>query len=468
MLTLNMSNYDLVIIGSGPGGYVAAIESSRLGLKTALIEKDFLGGTCLNKGCIPSKSLLKSAEFADSLQNKAKNKGFSFDNLSIDYPKIIDNSKKNTKRLKSGLTSLLSKKNIDILDGEASFVSKNTLKISSSSGNQNIQSNKILIATGSRPFYPKILKPNGRTILDSEDVLNSTSLPNDICIIGGGYIGIEFAYLYSSFGVKVTIIETADTILSSIDKEVVDLLKKSYKKRGIRILESTNVASVTESTESISLKLSNSESTMVEDFNCVLLATGRIPNTSGLNLESAGVVTDKFGFIKVNDDYSTNIDSIYAIGDVIGGLMLAHKASEEGSIVANNIFQSKNTQCEELQIPACIYSQPEIAYIGLTEDVAKNKKVSYKVVSYPFKANGKSLADDNSTGFCKILINQSEMIIGAHIIGKGSTEMISEIALLMQNNLSIDSIAKTIHPHPTLSEIILEASLSLKGRPRNF
>ncbi len=278
-LTLYMYDYDVAIIGGGPGGYVAAIEASRHGLKTALIEKESLGGTCLNNGCIPSKSLLKSAEIADLLSNKAKKRGFIFENLSYDYELIVNNSKKNTKRLKSGLTSLLSKKNIDIFHGLASFKSSNELNINEDGKQINITCDKIIISTGSKPFFPKNLKPNGKRIIDSDFVLNSKSLPESICIIGGGYIGIEFAYLYSSFGVEVTIIESSESILGFVDNEIVDELRKNFTKRGITIYESTKVEIIKETSREIRVSLLNSDNELEIDFDLVLISTGRMPNT---------------------------------------------------------------------------------------------------------------------------------------------------------------------------------------------
>ncbi|MBT3475334.1 dihydrolipoyl dehydrogenase [bacterium] len=465
-LSLYMYDYDITIIGGGPGGYVAAIEASRKGLKTALIEKDSLGGTCLNNGCIPSKSLLKSAEIADLLNNKAKKRGFTFDNLSCDYELIVNNSKKNTKRLKSGLTSLLSTKNIDIFYGLASFNTPNEVSIKEAGKEIKISSEKIIISTGSKPFFPKNLIPNGKRIVDSDFVLDSKSLPKSICIIGGGYIGIEFAYLYSSFGVKVSIVESSDSILGFVDKEIVDELRKNYLKRGIKIYESTKAKIIKETSTEIRVSLIDSEDELEIDFDLILVSTGRVPNTESLNLKDSGVVVDDFGFIKVDKNFKTNIENIYAIGDVIGGSMLAHKASEEGSQVVDCIVNANFISSEHI-IPACIYCQPEISYVGISEEMAKEMKISYKVSKYPFKANGKSLADDNVSGFCKLISDKNDDILGAHIIGKGCSEMISEITLVMQNKLSLESVVNTVHPHPTLSEIFLEATLSIKGKGRN-
>ena len=461
-----MLTYDIAIIGGGPGGYVAAIEASRHGLKTALIEKKSLGGTCLNNGCIPSKSLLKSAEIADLLRNKASKRGFSFENLAFDYDLIIKNSKKNTKRLKSGLTSLLSKKDISIYDGEASFIDRNNLKIQTKNEEIQISSKNIVVSTGSRPFFPENLTPNGEKIIDSDFVLDSNNLPDSICILGGGYIGIEFAYLYNSFGVDVTIVESSNSILSFVDKEIIEELKKSYLKKGIKIYESTQVTMTEEVGNNIVIHLSNSEEALIIESNLLLLSTGRVPNTTNLNLDASGVNTDSFGFILVDKNYSTNIKNIFAVGDVIGGSMLAHKASEEGFRVIDKILNSDSIDTEYI-VPACIYCQPEISYVGITEEYAKEKKIAYRVAKFPFKANGKSLADDNLSGFCKILIDKEDLILGAHIIGKGCSEMISEITLVMQNKLKIDSIIRTIHPHPTLSEMLLETSLNLKDKGRN-
>lgn len=465
-LNLSMFDYEVAIIGGGPGGYVAAIEASRKGLKTALIEKKYLGGTCLNNGCIPSKSLLKSAEIADLLRNKAKKRGFSFEKLIYDYEQILENSKKNTKRLKSGLTNLLSKKDISIFDGEASFINKNEINIKNQNKDIRISAEKIIISTGSKPFYPDKIKPNNKRIIDSDFVLNSKELPSSICILGGGYIGIEFAYLYNSFGVDVTIVESAASILNFVDNEIVAELKKNYIKNGIKIFESTKINKIKETNDYISISLSNPDDEVEIHTDLLLLSTGRIPNTDNLKLKNSKVKTDSFGFIKVDNNYLTNIDNIYAIGDVIGGSMLAHKASEEGSRVIDGITNPNVIQ-EECIVPACIYCQPEIAYVGLTEENLIDMKIDYKISKYPFKANGKSLADDNVNGFCKLLSDQNEKILGAHIIGKGCSEMISEITLVMQNKLQLESVINTIHPHPTLSEIFLEASLNLKDKGRN-
>ena len=460
-----MYDYDIAIIGAGPGGYVAAIEASRHGLKTALIEKKSLGGTCLNNGCIPSKTLLKSAEIADLLKNKAKKRGFLFENLSFDYELVVENSKKNTKRLKSGLTNLLNKKNIDIFDGEASFINKNEIKILQNNGETEISSNNIIISTGSKPFFPKNFRPNGDNIVDSDYVLTSNQLPKKVCILGGGYIGIEFAYLYNSFGVEVSIIESADSILSFLDTDIIDELKKNYTKKGINIYETTSIIEIHQNENEMEISLTNPEGEFKIQTQLLLLSTGRIPNTENLNLKKSGVETDSFGFIKVDGNFRTNIENIFAIGDVIGGSMLAHKASEEGSQVIDGILNQNISR--DYIVPACIYCQPEIAYVGITEQEAKEKKINYKVSQYPFKANGKSLADDNVNGFCKIITDESDIILGVHIIGKGCTEMISEITLVMQNKLSIDSVINTIHPHPTLSEIFLEASLNVKNKGRH-
>jgi len=469
-----MSEFEIAIIGGGPGGYVAAIESAKLGYKTALIEKKDMGGTCLNRGCIPSKSLLKSAELADELFNKAKQKGFLIEKITVDFNKVIENSKRNVRRLKSGLDVLLTKKDITIFDGKARFIDKNTLEIKSQNDKKIIKTKNIVISTGSKPSFPPGLNPDGLLIVDSDFILDSDELPSNICIVGGGYIGIEFAYLYSSFGVNVSIIEKEESILSSLDADIVSELKKSYKKRGIKIYESTSIELKEIGESSVEVELLSPESneettTKLAKYDKILISTGRIPNTESLNLDSIGVLKDNFGFIKVDRNFKTSVDGIYAIGDVIGGLMLAHKASEEGSLLINDVIASnKDLPNSSLIVPACIYCQPEISYIGITEDMAKAKKIKYDTVKYPFKANGKSLATDDMVGFCKLLVDEDKKILGGHIIGRGATEMISEIALIMSNDLTIDSIIKTIHPHPTLSEIIFESALVLNNSPRNF
>ena len=457
-------DYEICIIGGGPSGYVAAIEAKRRGLTVVIIDQNELGGTCLNNGCIPSKSLLKSAEFYQDLSNNPEKKGFSFQNLSFDYELILNNSKKNIKRLKSGLENLIKKKEINVVYGSAKFINSNSIRIINEDKKTIINSKNFIIATGSKPYYPKGFDKDGKTIIDSDDLLNESSLPNSICIIGGGYIGLEFAYLYNTFGVDVTVLENQKSIISNMDTEIVSLLKKDFLKYGIKIYEDTLIKNILKNSNSVTIEIEGENKNNLE-FDKILISTGRIPNTSDLNLDFLKVEMNTKGYIKTKN-FQTSIKNIYAIGDTITGPMLAHKASDDGFEVIKSILNEELSQ--QNPIPSCIYCQPEIASIGYTEDYLIQENIKYKKSSFPFKANGKALAQNQVQGLCKILINYEGKILGAHIIGKGATEMISEISLAMANNLTIDKIARTIHPHPTLSEIIHECSLELSDIGRHI
>jgi len=457
-------DYEICIIGGGPSGYVAAIEAKRRGLSVVIIDQNELGGTCLNNGCIPSKSLLKAAEFYQDLSNNPEKKGFSFQNLSFDYELILNNSKKNIKRLKSGLENLIKKKEITVIYGSAKFINSNSIQIINEDKKTIINSKNFIIATGSKPYYPKGFDKDGNTIIDSDDLLKESSLPNSICIIGGGYIGLEFAYLYNTFGVDVTVLENQKSIISNMDTEIVSLLKKDFIKYGIKIYEDTFIKNILKNSNSVTIEIEGENKKNLE-FDKILISTGRVPNTSNLNLDFLKLEMNTKGYIKTKD-FQTSIKNIYAIGDTILGPMLAHKASDDGFEVIKSILNEDLSQ--HSPIPSCIYCQPEIASIGYTEDHLKQENIKYKKSSFPFKANGKALAQNQVQGLCKILINYEGKILGAHIIGKGATEMISEISLAMANNLTIDKIAKTIHPHPTLSEIIHECSLELSDIGRHI
>ena len=459
-------DYEICIIGGGPSGYVAAIEAKRRGLTVAIIDQNELGGTCLNNGCIPSKSLLKAAEFYQDLSNNVEKKGFSFQNLSFDYELIVSNSKKNIKRLKSGLENLIKKKEIAVVYGNAKFIDSNSIQVINNNKDIIINSKNFIIATGSKPYYPDGFNKDGKRIIDSDDILNESNLPNSICIIGGGYIGLEFAYLYNTFGVDVTILESQNSIISNTDTEIVSLLKKDFLKQGIKIYEDILIKNVIKNSNYVMLEVEGGSLNKNNlKFDKILISTGRIPNTSELSLDLINVEMDTNGYIKTKN-FQTSVKNIYAIGDTIMGPMLAHKASDDGFKVLKSIFNENST--ETSPIPSCIYCQPEIASIGYTEDYLKKENIKYKKSSFPFKANGKALAQNQVQGLCKILVNQEGKILGAHIIGKGATEMISEISLAMTNNLTIDKIAKTIHPHPTLSEIIHECSLELSNIGRHI
>ena len=367
--------YDVVIVGGGPSGYVAAIEAKRRGLTVAIIDQNELGGTCLNNGCIPSKSLLKAAEFYQDLSNNIEKKGFSFQNLSFDYELIVSNSKKNIKRLKSGLENLIKKKEITVVYGSAKFIDSNSIQVINNEKDIVINSKNFIIATGSKPYYPNGFNKDGKRIIDSDDILNESSLPNSICIIGGGYIGLEFAYLYNTFGVDVTILESQNSIISNTDTEIVSLLKKDFSKQGIKIYEDILIKNVIKNSNYVMLEVEGGSLKKNNlKFDKILISTGRIPNTSELSLDLINVEMDTNGYIKTKN-FQTSVKNIYAIGDTIMGPMLAHKASDDGFEVLKSIFNENSTQTS--LIPSCIYCQPEIASIGYTEDYLKKENIEY-------------------------------------------------------------------------------------------
>ena len=438
LLNYQMNNFDVCIIGGGPGGYTAAIEAERKGLRVLLVEKKSLGGTCLNLGCIPTKSLLKSAElYSDILKNQ--NKLFNISNLSINFDEIIKNSQKNIKRLLSGLEYLINNKKEEVYSSDI-----------------------FIISTGSIPKNPKNIIPDNNIIYDSDGILQLSNLPKNILIVGGGYIGIEFAFFFNSLGSEVTIVEDQKSILSVMDTEIINELKKNFKGKGIKIEENSKVSINKINKDHIDVNINNSKFF----YEKILVATGRQPLTEGLDIELLDIKLNNKNFIITDSNYKTNIENIFAIGDVTEGPMLAHRASFDGFRIIDNIYSDKiNTK---ISVPSCVYCQPEIATIGSTEDSLLENQINFKKAITPFKSNGKSIAQGENRGFCKIMVDKEFKILGAHIIGKGATEMISELNILMSNDLSIESIINTVYPHPTLSEIIYECCLQLIGRERHI
>jgi len=461
LLNYQMNNFDVCIIGGGPGGYTAAIEAERKGLRVLLVEKKSLGGTCLNLGCIPTKSLLKSAElYSDILKNQ--NKLFNISNLSINFDEIIKNSQKNIRRLLSGLEYLINNKKITYINGNAKFKDKKTIKVLYNKKEEIYNSDIFIISTGSIPKNPKNIMPDNNIIYDSDGILQLSNLPKSILIVGGGYIGIEFAFFFNSLGSEVTIVEDQKSILSVMDTEIINELKKNFKGKGIKIEENSKVSINKKNENHIDVNINNSKFF----YEKILVATGRQPLTEGLDIESLDIKLNNKNFIITDSNYKTNIENIFAIGDVTEGPMLAHRASFDGFRIIDNIYGDKiNTK---ISVPSCVYCQPEIATIGSTEDSLLENQINFKKAITPFKSNGKSIAQGENRGFCKIMVDKEFKILGAHIIGKGATEMISELNILMSNDLSIESIINTVYPHPTLSEIIYECCLQLIGRERHI
>ena len=432
-----MNNYDLAILGGGPGGYSAAFRAAELGKKVVIIDDNNLGGVCLNWGCIPTKSLLKNAEVMN-LINSSSDYGISVKDIQVNFDFIVQRSIKARERLSKGIHYLIKKKQVDFYSGFGKFVDNKTIDINSA----QISAQNFIIATGSSPKSLSNINSNSDKIVYSKDIFSMDTLPASLTIIGAGAIGAEFAYFFSSFGTKVTLIEAEDRILPNEDKEISTWLEKAFKKRKINILTSTIAENI--------------------DDEKILISVGVEGNSSGFGLKNLGVEITDNNHIKVDQDGKTNIDNIYAVGDVIGPPWLAHVATAEGIYVAELLCDSAPIKIDYNSIPNCTYCKPEVASIGLTEESLLEQSINFKKAHSFFNSNGKAVAVGSTDGFIKILVDDSNHILGAHIIGSNATEMISEISVIKSNNLTIDNVLSSVHPHPTFSEAIFETLLQLK------
>lgn len=476
-----MEKFDLTVIGSGPGGYIGAIRAAQLGMKVAIIERDKAGGVCLNWGCIPSKAILKCAEVYNYFTN-SKDYGISCKEIDYDFSKVIDKSRNASSRLNKGVEHLMKKNNISLFKGTGKIVKEDRVAIVGKEDNE-IQTDKIMIATGSVPRTIPGLEIDGKIVMTSDEAIMHRDVPDSVVIIGGGYIGVEFAYVYNSFGSKVTVVEMEDNILPGADKEVSDTLHKIFKKSGMNIHTSTKFKSLKKNKGSAKITLEDMKSGEEKSITAsmVLVAIGRkaVANAAptsfsyyekgdSLGLDQVGVELDDHGFIKTDGSYLTTNSNIYAIGDVIGPPMLAHKASEEG-VAAAEIMNGMKGKVHYDNIPGCVYCQPEIATVGMTEQQVKEKGLDYNVGKFPFLAAGKAVAVGDTDGFVKIISDKKTgEILGSHIIGHGATELIAEITTARTLETTPLEIGITSHAHPTLAEAVMEAALDALGRARNF
>lgn len=465
--------YDLVIIGSGPGGYVSAIRASQLGLKTAIVEKNKLGGTCLHSGCIPTKTLLKSAEVYRTIK-ESDQYGIASQVIGIDFSKIQNRKNDVIDNLHQGIQFLMKKEKVDVYHGTGRILGPSifspmpgtvSVELEEKSDNEMLIPKNVLIATGSRPKKLEGIEFDGEIILSSDDCLNMERLPNSMLIIGGGVIGVEWASMLADLDVDVTIVEYAERLIPSEDEEISKELANSLKEKGVQVLTNAKVLAET-------LKKSNRVKIQVEigherkelEADKVLLSVGRIANTNDLGLENTDIELHD-GKIRVNDFYQTKESHIYAIGDCIGGIQLAHVASREGIIAVEHMAGLNPTTLNERQVPKCIYSSPEVASIGLTEQKAKDLGYSIKVGKFPFKAIGKALVNGKTDGFVKMIADKkTDDLLGVHLIGSNVTELISEASLATLLDATPWEIAEAIHPHPTLSEIFAEVSMAVDGK----
>jgi dihydrolipoamide dehydrogenase len=452
-----MENFDVIVIGSGPGGYVTAVRSAQLGLKTACIEKDRVGGICLNWGCIPTKALLKSAEIMQNIKH-ASNYGINPKETEVDFPKIIKRSRSVADRLSKGVEMLFKKNNITKIQGKAFLKSNNIIEITNESETKEISAKNIIIATGGKPRMIPGVTFDGVKIISSSEAMILEQPPKTMAIIGAGPIGIEFAYFYNTFGTKVTVIEMMPHILPFEDAEVSDLLEKSLKKGGIKILNNARVQSVSIKDDLVNIEVQTAQGTQNIEADITLAAIGVQGNSEGIGLENTGVEINK-SFIKTDKNYKTNIDGIYAIGDVIGPPLLAHKASAEGINCIEKIAGLNPGDVDYSSIPGCTFCSPQVGSIGLNEDKAKEQGIEYRVGKFPYSASGKAIALAETEGFVKLLFdNNTDKLIGGSIIGAEASELLAELSLAKAKGLTAKDIIKTVHSHPTLSEMIMESA----------
>ena len=461
-----MADFDLIVIGAGPGGYVAAIRGAQLGMKVACVEKEkTLGGTCLNIGCIPSKALLNSSEKFIEISNHADEHGISIGKVDLDLSKLMQRKNKIVKQLTSGIGFLFKKNKITHLQGSASFVDKKTIKVSSSEGDKNYSATNFIIATGSSSIAIDTIPVDEKQIVTSTGALALEEVPQSLLVIGGGYIGLEMGSVWSRLGSKVTVVEALDRIVPTMDEEIAKEFMKSLKKQGLEFKLSHKVTSTKVSKSGVEVSMETSEKKqIIEKYDVVLMSVGRKPNTDGLNLEEIGLKLNERKAIEINSQFKTNIDSIYANGDVVPGPMLAHKAEEEG-VACVEFINGQKPHINYDIIPAIVYTNPEVASVGKTESQLKEAKIDYKIGKFPFMANGRALTTSSTEGFVKILADsKSDEILGAHIIGHDAGQLIAEIVTTMEFGGSSEDIARICHAHPTTSEAVKEAAMNIDGR----
>jgi len=461
----NGREYDVIIIGAGPGGYVAGIRAGQLGLKACVIEKDKVGGICLNWGCIPSKNLLAQAELFHARKD-LEAMGLCIDTRKFDYSRVQKKSREAPRRLAAGVEYLLKKNNVNLIQGRARIVGQR--KVALEDGTK-INAKNILIATGSRPMQMPGFEFDETQVLSSTGILSMTELPKSLLILGAGAIGCEFAYVMNAFGVKVTLVEMMDHLLPFEDAEVVGVLEKSFKKDGIGVMSSTRAVSMEKTTGKVSVVLETKDGKQqTVEAEKALCVFGRKPNTEDIGLEDIGIKTEK-GYITVGDYYQASVKGIFAIGDVVATPLLAHVASREGEIAVEYMAGEKPEPKIDLDaIPSAVYCEPQVASFGLREAQAKEQKIPYKKVMFPYRGIGKAVAIGKAEGMAKVLYDpEIKEILGAHIVGHDATELIHELLLAKSAELLPEDVAQMIHAHPTISEIVMELMKAVDGQPNN-
>lgn len=463
----------MAVIGSGPGGYVAAIRASQLKMRVAVVERDQVGGVCLNWGCIPSKALLNSAETMESIRGAAKEHGIEVGEVRVDFARVIQRSREAADKLSKGVRFLLRKNKIDLFEANARVAGPHTVALGPADGKppppaEAIEAERILVATGSgeRLFGGMQV---GDGVMTSREALVHDRLPESIIVIGAGAVGLEFAYFYRAFGAKVTVVELEQQMLPGFDAEVAEELRRSFVKRGVTVMLGHGYKSMERKGGRWTVTLEAGGAAKTVAAEAVLVAVGRNPLSPNLGLEKAGVELERGGFIKIDDSFRTTCPSIYAIGDVIRPPLLAHKASAEGIAAVEIMAGVRQPGFDLMSIAGCIYCEPEVATVGLTEAQARARGIEVKVGKIPFRAIGKAVAVNQTEGFVKIVASKEySEVLGAQIIGSHATDLISEIVLGRTLETTTAEIGKTPHPHPTLSEAIMEAALAAEGEAINF
>lgn len=455
-----MEEYDVLIIGSGPGGYVSALRAAQNGLKTAIVEKDEVGGVCLNRGCIPTKTLLESAKHLNYLK-KSDEFGIKVDNFGIEAAKVWQRKNQVVENLRKGIEYLFKARGVNFIKGEAVLLGRETIEIKSNSAKEQLRAKNIVIASGSSPFELANIKFDHSSILSSDDILDLKRIPKSLIIVGGGAIGCEFAALFSSLGTKITMVELLKNLLPQEDHEISRTLETGFKKKGIRVVTGAKLEAVSLSENGVEASISDETRINAE---LILICVGRKANSPGLGLETAGVATEK-GWIRTDEYLRSNVNNIYAIGDITGRLLLAHVASYQAEIAIENIL-GKQRSVDYSVVPNCIFTFPEIASVGISESRAKELGVDYGIARFPFRALGKAHTAGETEGFAKLVIDKkNDYILGAHIIGPEATGLIAELTLAIKNRIKVSQIVETIHAHPTFSEIIPEAIFSFFNIP---
>jgi dihydrolipoamide dehydrogenase len=466
-----MSDYDVIVIGAGPAGYVAAIRATQLGLKTGIVDKQWLGGVCLNVGCIPSKALLQNADVAHTLRERGKELGFSFENLNLDFSVAVKRSRQVSERLVKGVGFLMKKNNIDVHMGEARLTAPDTVSVKDKDGNTSeLKTKNVIVATGASVAVPRGWEIDGERIVTYLEAILQERLPKSVIVIGGGAIGVEFSTVWNAYGVDVIIVEMLPHLVPLEDEEVSKELEKALSRRKIKVMTGNRVESLQTKDGGVEVKVSSEkEGEKTLQGEQALVAIGFRPNSQGLGLEELGVKFTERGAIDIDDRMATNVPGIWAIGDVTAKLMLAHVGSAQGIICAENIAGAETIKLDYEMMPRATYCRPQVASFGMTEAQAKERGYEVKIGRFPFQANGKALGLGEATGWVKLLTDaRYGEILGAHMIGPEVTELLPELTLAQMMELTPEQIARNVHAHPSLSETLMEAAHDAEGKSINI